>query len=99
MATPVKRPKRCATSSQPASTRSNCTSCHPVSPELNLDKHVWNELKIDVVDQAVINGSDQRNSIVRCHLHHLQKLSDKIRSYFKAPATAYTLAYGIGFLL
>ena len=65
----------------------------PYSPELNPDEHVWNELKSGVVGKQSVSGPDHLKRLVRSHLHRIQKLPDKVRSYFRAPETAYTLAH------
>lgn len=65
----------------------------PYSPELNPDEHVWNELKKGTVARKAITGPDQLKRLVFAHMHRIQKLPEKIRSYFRAPDTAYTLAY------
>ena len=61
----------------------------PYSPELNPDEHVWNDLKNNGIGRKVITGPDQMKREVLRHLRSLQKLPDLIRSFFRAPSTAY----------
>lgn len=65
----------------------------PYSPELNPDEHVWNELKQGAVGRSAITGPDQLKRLVVSHMRRIQKLPEKIKSYFRAPETAYTVAY------
>jgi transposase len=64
----------------------------PYSPELNPDEHVWNELKTSTVGRMAITGPDQLKRVVFSHMRRIQKLPDKIKSSFRAPETAYTVA-------
>lgn len=64
----------------------------PYSPELNPDEHVWNELKKGTVGRMAIAGPDQLKRLVFSHMRRIQKLPNKVKSYFRAPETAYTLA-------
>jgi len=64
----------------------------PYSPELNPDEHVWNEMKTATIGRMAITGPGQLKQLVFSHMHRIQKLPNKIKSYFRAPETAYTLA-------
>jgi len=39
-----------------------------------------------------IIGPDQLKRLVFSHMRRIQKLPDKIKAYFRAPETAYTVA-------
>ena len=61
----------------------------PYSFELNLDEHVWNDLKNNGIGRMVITGPDQMKGEVLVHLRHLQQSPDLTRSFFQTPSTAY----------
>jgi len=61
----------------------------PYSPELNPDEHVWNDLKNNGIGRQVITGPDQLRREVLSHLRFMQKSPHLIRSFFRAPSTAY----------
>jgi len=61
----------------------------PYSPELNPDEHVWNDLKNNGIGRKVITGPDQMHREVISHLRSLQKSPHLVRSFFRAPTTAY----------
>jgi transposase len=61
----------------------------PYSPELNPDEHVWNDLKNNGIGRKVITGPNQMKREVLSHLCFLQKSPERVRSFFRAPETAY----------
>lgn len=61
----------------------------PYSPELNPDEHVWNDLKNNAIGRTAITGPDQMKREVLSHMRRLQRLPMRIRSFFRAPTTAY----------
>jgi transposase len=61
----------------------------PYSPELNPDEHVWNDLKNNGIGKKVITAPHQMKRDVISYLRFLQKSPARIRSFFKAPTTAY----------
>jgi transposase len=64
----------------------------PYSPELNPDEHVWNDLKNNAVGRTSITGPDQMKATVLSYMRKLQKLPERIASFFHAPETSYALA-------
>lgn len=61
----------------------------PYSPELNPGEYVWNDLKNNGIGRKVITGPAQMKREVIAHLRSLQKSPDRIKSFFRAPTTAY----------
>jgi len=61
----------------------------PYSPELNPDEYVWNDLKNNAIGRQVLHSPSDMQKAVVSHLCRLQKLPDKVRSFFLAPTTAY----------
>jgi transposase len=61
----------------------------PYSPELNPDEHVWNDLKNNGIGRKVITGPEQMKREVLSHLRYLQNSPELVRSFFRAPSTAY----------
>lgn len=61
----------------------------PYSPELNPDEFVWNDLKNNAIGRQVLHSRPDMKKAVVSHLRRLQKLPDKVRSFFLAPTTAY----------
>ena len=61
----------------------------PYSPELNPDELVWNDLKNNAIGRKAITGAQQMKDEVLSFLRSLQKLPERVRSYFRAPTTAY----------
>jgi transposase len=61
----------------------------PYSPELNPDEMVWNEVKRNKVGRQVITGKGQMKQVILAALRALQRLPEKIRSFFQLPDTAY----------
>lgn len=64
----------------------------PCAPELNPVELVWNDLKNHAIGHQSIKGPDQRKRAVISFLRHLQRTSDRFRSYFRAPSTRYATA-------
>lgn len=62
----------------------------PYSPELNPDEFVWNDLKNNCIGRKAITGPDMLKRTVVSFLRSLQKLPERVKSYFKAPTTQYT---------
>jgi len=63
----------------------------PYSPELNPDEHVWNYLKNHKIGrQTTKNGFDLAKR-VESIMRSLQKLPEKVKSFFCHPWTKYTL--------
>lgn len=61
----------------------------PYSPELNPDEHVWNYLKNHKIGrQSTKNGFDLSRRIESI-MRSLQKLPEKVRSFFRHPWTKY----------
>ena len=61
----------------------------PYSPELNPDELVWNDLKNNAIGRKAIIDAQQMKAEVLSFLRFLQKMPERIRSYFRAPTTAY----------
>lgn len=61
----------------------------PYSPELNPDEFVWNDLKNNGVGRTAITGPDMLKETAMNYLRKLQKLPERVASYFKAPSTKY----------
>jgi transposase len=61
----------------------------PYSPELNPDEHVWNDLKNNAIGRKQITGPDQMKREVMSHMRRLQRSPVRVRSFFRAPTTAY----------
>ena len=63
----------------------------PYSPELNPDELVWNDLKNNCIGRAVHTTPEELKKRVQGYLRSLQKLPERICSYFRAPSTCYTI--------
>lgn len=63
------------------------------SPELNPDELVWNDVKTHGVGRMAILDATQLKAAVLAHLRSLQRLPDKIRSFFREPHTRYAAEY------
>lgn len=61
----------------------------PYSPELNPDEYVWNDLKNNSLGRKAITCVEQMKREVISYLRFIQKTPERVRSYFKAPTTAY----------
>ncbi len=64
----------------------------PYSPELNPDEYVWNELKNNCVGRMSFSNKEELKESIHSFLRSLQKLPDKIMSYFCSKTTAYAYA-------
>lgn len=64
----------------------------PYSPELNPDELLWSNLKNHGVGKSIIQNLDHLEKTVANYLRRLQHLPEKIRSFFRAPHTAYAFA-------
>ena len=63
----------------------------PYSPELNQDELVWNDLKNNSLGRKAIIDAEQMKQEVISFLRSIQKMPERIMSYFKAPTTVYTI--------
>jgi transposase len=61
----------------------------PYSPDLNPIEQLWNHTKGNGVGRQVVKGPDQFKTAVINKLRSLQKLPDKIASFFRHPDCAY----------
>jgi transposase len=61
----------------------------PYSPEYSPDELVWNDLKNHSIGRKVITSIEQLKKEAISFLRFLQKTPERIRSYFRAPTTAY----------
>ena len=66
----------------------------PYSPELNPDEHVWNYLKNHKIGRQVVNGKFELSRRVDSIMRSLQKLPEKIKSFFWHPWTKYVFMSG-----
>ena len=64
----------------------------PYSPVLNHDELVWNDVKNNAVGRAKLEGPKDLHRVVVSRLRFLQKRSDRVRSFFRAPETCYAAA-------
>jgi transposase len=64
----------------------------PYSPELNPDELVWNDVKNNAVGRSKLDGPKDLQRAVVGRLRFLQKRSDCVRSFFRAPETRYAAA-------
>lgn len=64
----------------------------PYSPELNPDELVWNHVKNNGISRNPANSLSELKSKVQSKLHQLQKMPEKIKSFFKTSTTSYILA-------
>ena len=63
----------------------------PYAPELNPDEHVWNYLKNHKIGrQTTTNAWDLYKRVIKV-MRSLQRLPEKIKSFFRHPWTKYTL--------
>ena len=63
----------------------------PYSPELNPDEHVWNYLKNHKIGRQTTNSSFDLSKRVESILRSLQRLPEKVKSFFRHPWTKYVL--------
>ena len=61
----------------------------PYAPELNPDEFVWNDLKNNSVGRSSINNVNELKIIIFRYLKSLQRLPEKIKSFFLAKNTLY----------
>ena len=61
----------------------------PYSPELNPDELVWNDLKNHGIGKRIIESRDELKSSVINHLRSLQRLPEKLRSFFQQADVCY----------
>ena len=64
----------------------------PYSPELNPDELVWNDVKNHGLSRTLIPNAKALKSAVLARLHSLQKLPNKVMSFFHTPTTSYAAA-------
>jgi len=64
----------------------------PYSPELNPDELVWNHVKNHGISRTLISSTKQLKSSVASKLHQLQKLPEKVKSFFQTSTTRYAAA-------
>jgi transposase len=62
------------------------------SPELNPIEQAWNNVKGHGIGRRIVFGPDQLKSVVLSQLRKLQKLPATVKSFFRHPECAYTLA-------
>jgi len=62
------------------------------SPELNPIEQAWNNVKGQGIGRRIVFGPDQLKSVVLSQLRKLQKLPATVKSFFRHPECAYTLA-------
>jgi transposase len=62
------------------------------SPELNPIEQAWNNVKGHGIGRRIVFGPDQLKSVVLSQLRKLQKLPAIVKSFFRHPECAYTLA-------
>lgn len=63
----------------------------PYSPELNPDEHVWNYLKNHNIGRQTTKNGFELSKRVESIMRSLQKLPEKIKSFFRHRWTKYTL--------
>lgn len=61
----------------------------PYSPELNPDEHVWNYLKNHKIGRQSTKNGFELSKRVESIMRSLQKLPEKIKSFFRHPWTKY----------
>jgi len=64
----------------------------PYSPELNPDELVWNQVKNHGISRTLISSTKQLKSSVASKLYQLQKLPEKVKSFFQTSTTSYAAA-------
>lgn len=62
------------------------------SPELNPDELVWNHVKNYGLSRDPVFSAKDLKLRVQSKLHQLQKMPEKVKSFFRTATTAYTLA-------
>jgi transposase len=66
----------------------------PYSPELNPDEHVWNYLKNHKIGRQSTKNGFELSKRVESIMFSLQKLPEKIKSFFRHPWTKYVAMSG-----
>lgn len=66
----------------------------PYSPELNPDEHVWNYLKNHKIGRQTTKNGFELSKRVESIMRSLQKMPEKIKSFFRHPWTKYVLMSG-----
>jgi len=66
----------------------------PYSPELNPDEHVWNYLKNHKIGRQTTKSGFDLSKRVEGIMRSLQKLPEKVSSFFRHPWTKYILMSG-----
>lgn len=66
----------------------------PYSPELNPDEHVWNYLKNHKIGRQTTKNGFDLSKRVESIMRSLQKLPEKIKSFFEHPWTKYVTMSG-----
>lgn len=61
----------------------------PYSPELNPDEHVWNYLKNHKIGRQSTKNGFELSRRIESIMRSLQKLPEKVRSFFRHPWTKY----------
>ena len=64
----------------------------PYSPELNPDELVWNDVKNHGLSRTLLSDEKALKSAVLARLHSLQKLPEKVMSFFRTQTTSYAAA-------
>jgi transposase len=64
----------------------------PYSPELNPDELVWNDVKNHGLSRTLLPDEKALKSAVLARLHSLQKLPEKVMSFFHTSTTTYAAA-------
>ena len=62
------------------------------SPELNPSEQVWTHVKSNGVGRKIVFGPDQLKTAAIGVLRSLQRLPNKVKSFFRHPECSYTLA-------
>ena len=62
----------------------------PYSPELNPDELVWNYLKAHHTGRLSPGGKQEFHERICTIMESLQKLTEKVRSFFRHPIIKYT---------
>jgi len=63
----------------------------PYSPDLNPDELVWNDLKNNAVRRTPFSDKEDMKKVITSFLRSIQKMPERIRSYFRAPSTTYAM--------
>ena len=66
----------------------------PYSPELNPDEHVWNYLKNHKIGRQSTKNGFELSRRIESIMRSLQKLPEKVKSFFRHPWTKYVLMSG-----